>query len=173
MLNLNLDTKLIVVAVFGLLVLAAVAGAAIYHETTIGRLRGELEKERAGRREALVRGEQLEGLVRESAAEVEAAKRAAAVAQKQAKCTGLIGRAFDRARKENREVVHEVRNAENTAPNLDASLASAAAARALYWARVNALFLRRPVCGAPADREPGPGGLCAADAPGLRADHDR
>lgn len=165
MFSLNLDTKLIVAAAFGLLILAAVAGAAIYHETQVGRLRAELEKERASKRDALARGLQLETLVRESAAEVEAAKRAAAAAQRQAQCTGQIGRAFDRARAQNREVVHEARAIKNAAPNLDASREAADSARALYWARIDALFLRHAPCGAAADRKPGASGLCAPDTP--------
>ena len=165
MLSLNLDTKLIIGAVCGLALLAAIAGAALYHESQLSHLRGQLETARAERQEALARGEKLNRLLLESSAEVQAANRAATAAQKQARCVGGIARLADRTRARNREVVHEVRNSTNAAPNLAASQEAERLARAAYWARLNELFLRHPGASPAPAADPGTPGLLVPAAP--------
>lgn len=162
MLGLTLDTKTILIAAGVALAVLLGVGAFLYHEGTTAALRADLEKARKANAQAAERNLNLETLVRESAAEVEAANRAAKAARDQAARNDCVAKSFDRARARNRKALADATgdaksiDLGNAAPTLAATPFDAGP----LWARINELF---GLCGV--ETCPVAGG--GASAPGL------
>jgi hypothetical protein len=159
MIGLQIDPKLILVALAVLLAVGIGVGSVAYHEATTASLRADVEAARKASAQAATRAADLEIQVRQSAAEVAAANRATEAARRQAATTGQIQKRTDRMRAKNREVIHEASISypqSFDAPTID---------RPVLWRRINQLFGVCSQDAAAAGGGAGSTGLHGADAP--------